>query len=99
MSFNAKVKLALAAGFLLCLLDMPYWYYQMVRLLGTIGLAYLSWDDFKRGQKPYALFYGIAAVLLNPVIKIAFGRTIWNFIDVVLAVFLLVDVFIVRKRR
>lgn len=97
MNNNGILKLVLAVGFLLCLFDMPYWYYQVVRLLGTAGMAYLAWEDYQIGKKQYALVYGIAALLLNPFYKIAFGRTMWNTLDILFALYLLADVFVFRR--
>lgn len=84
-----SIKIILAILFLSCLLDWQYGYYQLVRFLGMAGFAYLAWDAYNRKENTYSYIYGLSAILINPIFKIALGRTIWNVVDVVWAVFLL----------
>ena len=41
------LKLAIAVLLLLCLVDMPYGFYQLVRFAATAAFAYLAYDNFK----------------------------------------------------
>jgi uncharacterized protein YacL len=41
------LKLAIAVLLLLCLADMPYGFYQLVRFVSAFAFAYLSYDYFK----------------------------------------------------
>jgi hypothetical protein len=41
-----SIKISLAAALLLCLLDMPYWYFQLIRILATLGFGYLAYVDY-----------------------------------------------------
>ena len=93
------IKISLIIILLLCLFDMPYWYYQLVRIFGTIGFAYLAYIDYKNKVKFTPYIFGIAAILLNPIAKISFGREMWNVIDVVLAGILIVSFFKGRKLK
>ena len=43
MNINT-IKLSLAVLLLLCILHMPYGYYQLVRFIGMIGFAYLAYE-------------------------------------------------------
>lgn len=85
------IKIILALLFLLCLLDMPYGFYELVRFLAMTGFAFLSYQHFKQEEKNTALIYAALALLFQPFFKIALGRELWNFVDVVVALGLLVS--------
>lgn len=77
---------------LLCLLDMPYGYYQFVRFASMITFGFLAYKEYEAKEKSTFFFiWIISAILFNPIIKFSFGRTIWNIIDVVLALTLLIS--------
>lgn len=76
---------------LLCLLDMPYWYYQIVRLGSAIGFGYLA-TTTKDDEDSLRWIYIGLAILFQPILKIALGRTLWNIVDVVVAIWLLYGV-------
>lgn len=88
-----SIKIGLIVLILLALVEMPYWYYQVVRLFGSIGLGYLAWSDYRVKIRFTPVIFGIGAVLVNPFIKIAFGRTGWNVVDTLFAVILLISIF------
>jgi hypothetical protein len=93
------LSLFLAVLLLTCLADMPYGYYQFVRFAGLVGFALLAYESFKDGQQRMAIVYVCLALLFQPFVKVALGRTAWNVVDVGVAIFLLVTVFIGRKRN
>ena len=45
------IKIALAILFFVCLLDMPYGFYQMVRFVGLIGFAILAFKANQQGKQ------------------------------------------------
>lgn len=85
------IKIALAVLLLGCLLDMPYGYYQLVRFLALIGFALLAYEANKKEQQTEMIIYATLALLFQPFIKIALGREIWNIIDVIVAVGLMIS--------
>ena len=85
-------QLLLIAIFLSCLMDMPYGYYQLVRFIGLIGFIWLAYLDNNKKEKPFMIIWASSAILVNPIIKIPMGRTIWNTVDVIWAVILLLAV-------
>lgn len=91
------IKLSLAIIFILCLLKMPYGFYQLVRFLACAGFCFLAYEANEQKNKNMTFVFIGLAVLFQPFFKIALGREMWNMIDVILAVFLLVSVF--GKRR
>lgn len=93
-----QVCLILAALLLLCLAPMPYGYFQLVRFVAMVVfgvMAYRFWGDKKLGL---AIVFISLALLFQPFFKIALGRTLWNVIDVLVAIGLMV-LFLVERRR
>ena len=55
---NNAIKIVLAISFFLCLADMPYGFYQVVRFAGLIGFAILSYQAYERGRQIEMIVYG-----------------------------------------
>lgn len=90
MNIN-KLKITLAILLLLCLLNMPYGFYQFVRFAAMVGFAYLAFSVSSKKNKNEVFIYIALALLFQPFIKIALGRTLWNIVDVLVGVALLVS--------
>lgn len=82
---------------MLCLLDMPYGYFQFVRFAGLIGFAILAYQANQQDSQTEMIIYVGLALLFQPFFKIALGRQIWNLIDVVVAIGLVTSIFIKPK--
>lgn len=82
------IKIGLALLFLGCLADMPYGYFQLVRFLGMLGFAVLA---LQSENPTWRTFLWCSAILINPFFKITLGRELWNIIDVLWAIILLVS--------
>lgn len=98
MTFMEKaIKIILAILFFTCLLHMPYGYYQFVRVSALIGFALLAYqaNEDKRHFE-VIIFIGLA-VLFQPLIKIALGRVIWNVVDVIVGIGLLITLFVNKR--
>lgn len=92
------LKLIIAALLLLCLLHMPYGYYLLIRWAVLVCFAYFAYDYYKKKQIPLSFaFFGLA-VIFQPLVKIALGRTLWNILDVAVAIFLVVLTFIEKPK-
>jgi len=88
------IKVILAILFMGCLLDMPYGYFQLVRFTGMSGFVLLAYFDSTRKDKTLMIMWILFALLINPFIKVALGRTIWNVVDVIWAVTLIITIFL-----
>ena len=93
------IKLALAVLFLLCLADIPYGFYQFVRFLALIGFGILAWEAGQRNHSPEMLMYVALAILFQPIFKISLGRYIWNMVDVVVGVGLMVSLLKSERQK
>jgi len=94
---NNAIKILLAILFFLCLVDMPYGFYQFVRLAGLIGFAILAYQANQQGRQTEMIIYGGLAILFQPFFKIALGREMWNIVDVIIGIGLLISIFIKPK--
>ena len=91
------IKISLAIFLFLCLADMPYGFYQFVRFAGLIGFAVLAYQANQQGRQTEMIIYGGLALLFQPFFKIALGRQMWNIVDVVVGIGLLISIFIKPK--
>ena len=94
-----RLYLILAALMLLCLAPMPYGYFQIVRLFSTIAFGLMTFQYYKEGKEKLAYTFGTLLLLFQPLYKISLGRTVWNIIDVIVAIGLIVLFFWEWKNR
>jgi hypothetical protein len=92
------LKITLSVIFLLCLLQMPYGYYQAARFIGMLGFILLAYFSNQQNNKIEVIIYIALALLFQPFIKIALGRTVWNIVDVIISAGLIVSLFIKPKK-
>jgi len=92
------IKVILAISFLLCLAKMPYSYYQAVRFIGMLGFILLAYFSNQQNNKIEVIVYISLALLFQPFIKVALGRTVWNIVDVIVSVGLIISLFVKPKK-
>jgi hypothetical protein len=93
------IKISLALLFFLCLLDMPYGFYQLVRFSAMLGFAWLAYQASEKENKTEMIIYIGLAILFQPIIKIALGRMIWNIVDVIVGVGLIISLFWTPRQK
>jgi len=86
------IKIILAAMLFLCLAKMPYGYYQIVRFTAFLGFALLGYNSYEKGLTNYMIIFIGLALLFQPFLKIALGRELWNIVDIIVAIGLLVSI-------
>lgn len=91
------IKIILAVLFFICLANMPYGFYQFVRFAGLIGFAILAYQANQQGRQIELIIYGGLALLFQPFFKIALGRQIWNIVDIVVGIGLVISIFMKPK--
>ena len=97
--FQTAIKIVLSILFLLCLLDMPYSYFQIVRFAGLVGFGILAFLANETKQKEMTIIFIGLALLFQPFFKIALGRQIWNIVDVIVSIFLIATILIYRQKQ
>lgn len=85
-----KIGLVLATAMLVCLFPMPYGYYTLVRFAATIVFGCMAFNFHKEGKMPLCVMAGALALLFQPFFKLALGRVVWNVVDVIVAVVLVI---------
>ncbi|WP_246062541.1 DUF6804 family protein [Mesohalobacter halotolerans] len=93
------LKIVLATFLLLCLFDMPYGYYQLVRYIALVGFGIIAYYEFKSNNKILGVIFFSLAILFQPFIKISLGSEIWKIVDVIVAIFLLASLFIKKDNN
>jgi hypothetical protein len=85
------VKLILSILLFLCLFDWPYGYYQFVRFCAMLGFTYLAYVSFLEDQKIELVIFLLLTLMFQPLHKISLGRTLWNAVDVLVGLGLIVS--------
>lgn len=80
------MKVVAAVLLLLCLADMPYGFYQLVRFAAMAAFGYLAYDYFKQKRDGLGVVFVLLALLFQPFFKVSLGRAVWNCVDVVVAI-------------
>ena len=93
------IKITLAILFFICLARMPYGYYQLVRFLSLTGFSILAYHAFKKEKQIEMVIYGALALLFQPFLKVALGRELWNIVDVIVGIGLLLSLFADRDKE
>ena len=83
------IKIGLAGLLLICLAQMPYGYYQFVRVVSMLGFGYLAYLYYEKNNQTNFIIFLTLTVLFQPLIKIALGRVLWNVVDFVVAIWLI----------
>ena len=84
------LKTILALALFVCLFHMPYSYYQMVRFLSSVGFGYFAFQAYQEHKNNLALVFTVLLVLFQPLMEISLERELWNIVDVLVGLFLIV---------
>jgi len=82
--------LVLAAMLLLCLAPMPYGYFMLVRFVMMVACGWIAYHYYQKELQSLIWVFGALALLFQPFVKISLGRIVWNIVDVVVAILLIV---------
>ena len=92
------IKIVLSILFVVCLFDWSYGYYELVRFLGMVGFGILAYDNYENNKTWFVIWLS-SAILINPIFKIALGRELWNIVDIIWAILLIVSIFIKTENK
>lgn len=88
-----RLYIFLAAVLLLCLAPMPYGYYTLVRILATVVFGLYAYRCYQTQKEGMTWAFVTLALLFQPFAKVGLGRTVWNIIDVIVAIGLIILYF------
>ena len=98
MKKTIVIKLILSILLVVCVFDMPYGFYQLVRFIALVGFGILAFNANQENKKTELIIYVSLALLFQPFMKISLGRDLWNIIDVIIAVALVSSLFVKNKQ-
>ncbi len=78
---------------------MPYGYYELVRFLAMAGFGFLAYLSYEENIKKGAIIYLFLAILFQPLFKISLERELWNVIDVLVGIGLIISIFYKPKNE
>ena len=93
------IKVILSILFFICVANMPYGYYQLTRFAALVGFAILAYYSNERGDKKEVIMFIALAILFQPLVKIPLGRYLWNIVDIVIGIALLLSMAIPYKKK
>lgn len=92
------VKVVLAVLFLISPLDMPYGYYQILRLAGMFGFIILVFLEGERRGSLMSILWIFSAILINPIFKVSLDKPVWVVIDIAWSLILLLTAWVDYRR-
>jgi len=97
---DIALRLVVSLLLLICLLDMPYGYYQLVRYVAATSFIILGLTIKESSTKSVqkTIFISLA-ILFQPLLKVALGRSLWNIVDVIVAIGLIISVFYLYRAK
>ena len=84
---------------LLCLFDMPYGFFELVRFVAMVIFAFLAYGAYDKGNKNRMVIMILLALLFQPFLKIALGRVIWVIVDIIVALYIAYLLYETYKRK
>ena len=81
-----QIGLGLAVALIVCLFPMPYGYYTLVRFVAMIIFGCMAFSFYKNENISLCVIASSLSLLFQPFFKIVLGRTMWNVIDVIVAI-------------
>lgn len=63
-------------------------------LIGFLLLAFLSFGEHKKNEM---IIYCFLAILFQPFYKFHLGRILWNIVDVLASIFLVITIFLDKQ--
>ena len=63
-----------------------------------LGFALLAYYSYEENKKVEVIIYIVLALLFQPFLKMALGRTIWNVVDVIISAGLMISLFVKHNK-
>lgn len=95
---NKLIKIGLITLLSICLFNVSYGFYQLMRFVALIGFSALAYFAKQEKKKNEIIIFIILAILFQPLLKIELGKALWNAVDVIVACGLLVSLFVELKK-
>lgn len=85
-----SIKIILASLLFLCVLNMPYGYYQFVRIACVLGFSLLAYNSYKNDNDfTNVITYVFLVLVFQPFNTVGLNKITWNIIDIIVGIGLL----------
>ena len=65
----------------IALFDLPYGYYQLLRVALFLTALFHLLQSVERSEKPWAWVFGAIALVYNPISSLSLGRALWTVVN------------------
>ncbi len=93
--FNSEsiiIKIIITLLLLLALLNMPYWYYQLLKVILFVAFGYLAFIEFRNDVSLFPFIFLVFALVFSPIFNLKLGREGWNVVDIIAALVLVYSI-------
>jgi hypothetical protein len=70
---------------------MPYGFYELFRYVAAGSFVFFAINE--KDNQAWMLIWIISALLVQPFFKAGLGREIWNIVDVIWSILLIISIF------
>ena len=84
-----SIWLGPVVALLVAMLDMPYGYYQLLRVIIFCVSVYLAIAEGKQDYGFWTWAFIACGLIYNPITKLSLGSQIWPFVNIATALLLL----------
>lgn len=88
------LKAVLSILLIICLFNMPYGYYQLIRVVSFVLFGYFAYYEYIEKRTILFLIYLIASLIFNPIVKVALGRELWKIVDIIYAGLIIITLIV-----
>lgn len=74
------------------------WVLPICKVCRSYWFIILAYQANEQGKQIEMIIYGALAILFQPFFKIALGREIWNIVDVIVGIGLILSIWISPKK-
>lgn len=77
----------------------PYGFYKVLRWVVCAAAAYSAYVAYETNKRVWIWLLGVIALLFNPLIKFHLSRDVWQPIDLLTGILILISLFFVREKN
>jgi len=93
---NIAIVISVVFLFLAMIEGWPYGFFTLLRLVVFGTTVYLSWLAYKSKKQSWIWIFGFIALVFNPLIPLHLGRDLWMVVDLLVAGFLIISIFVFK---
>jgi hypothetical protein len=91
------LRFFLSALLFIAVLDLPYVYYQALRIIVPLGISLIIFVEYDKLSRYSIFLYVSICVLFNPILPIYLLRETWFYLDLLSGVVILILSFTDKK--